>query len=120
MARISLTQEGNPITGTFQPGDGEPEGRLGGSFLTGTWRWHGDEGKLEFASSGEGHETMGDFISAQPATPRKSVRTSMRDTRLWHDHGKQTAPPVMGLERLTPGPCIQARQQARPCKPPDA
>jgi MscS family membrane protein len=60
-AVLSLTQEGDRVTGTYQPDDGTVEGTAEGRVLGGTWQQPGASGAFVFALSEDGQVLTGRF-----------------------------------------------------------
>jgi MscS family membrane protein len=60
-AVLSLTQEGDRVTGTYQPEEGTVEGTVEGRLLRGTWSQPGATGRFVFALSADGQTLTGRF-----------------------------------------------------------
>ena len=60
-AVVSLTQEGDRVTGSYQPDDGIIEGTVDGRVLSGTWEQPGASGRFVFALSEDGQVLTGRF-----------------------------------------------------------
>ncbi|MEM8852337.1 MAG: mechanosensitive ion channel family protein [Pseudomonadota bacterium] len=60
-ALMTLEQEGNRVTGTYQPGNGTIEGEIDGVMLRGVWREATADGRLEFAMAPDGASFVGRF-----------------------------------------------------------
>jgi small-conductance mechanosensitive channel len=60
-AVLTLEQEGDGVTGIFQPDDGSIEGTVEGRVLRGTWEQPGASGRVVFALSEDGQTLTGRF-----------------------------------------------------------
>jgi MscS family membrane protein len=60
-AILSLKQEGNRVSGTYQPDDGVVEGTVEGRVLRGNWEQPGASGRFVFALSKDGKVLTGRF-----------------------------------------------------------
>jgi small-conductance mechanosensitive channel len=60
-AVLTLEQEGDRVTGTYQPDDGRIEGRVENGVLRGAWEQPGSSGKFLFALSEDGQVITGRF-----------------------------------------------------------
>lgn len=60
-AILSLTQDGDRVTGTYQPDDGSVEGTVAGRVLRGSWEQPGASGSFVFALSEDGQVLTGRF-----------------------------------------------------------
>jgi MscS family membrane protein len=60
-AVLSLSQEGDRVTGSYQPDDGAVEGVVEGRVLRGTWAQPGASGAFVFALSEDGQVLTGRF-----------------------------------------------------------
>lgn len=60
-AVLSLTQEGDTVSGTYQPDDGRVDGTVDGRVLRGTWEQPGSSGQFVFALSEDGEVLTGRF-----------------------------------------------------------
>ncbi|MCV6597992.1 MAG: mechanosensitive ion channel [Mangrovicoccus sp.] len=60
-ALLTLSQDGDQISGTYNPGDGTVAGKIDGIHLIGTWAQPGAEGVLEFAMAPDGQSFVGRF-----------------------------------------------------------
>ena len=60
-AVLSLVQEGDTVSGTYQPDDGRVEGTVEGRVLRGTWEQTGSSGRFVFALSEDGDVLTGRF-----------------------------------------------------------
>ena len=60
-AVLSLAQDGNRVSGTYQPDDGVVEGVVEGDVLRGTWEEPGAAGRFVFVLSGNGDVLTGRF-----------------------------------------------------------
>jgi hypothetical protein len=60
-AVLSLSQEGDLVTGSYQPDDGTVEGTVEGRVLRGTWAQPGTSGTFVFALSEDGQVLTGRF-----------------------------------------------------------
>ncbi|WP_171060620.1 mechanosensitive ion channel family protein [Poseidonocella sp. HB161398] len=65
LAQITLEQQGDRVTGSYRPDNGEIEGTVEGRVLTGTWREAGSEGAFTFALSEDGRRFTGRFGDGQ-------------------------------------------------------
>jgi hypothetical protein len=93
-ATLFLTQEGEAVTGTYEPFDGTVTGTLEGRVLRGTWEQPGASGTMVFALSEDGRVLTGRFgngeywngfrsvedggvgdMAMAKATPRQTLRT---------------------------------------------
>ena len=64
-AVLTLTQEGDRVTGVYRPDDGTVEGRVEGRVLRGTWTQPGASGSLVFALSEDGQVLTGRFDNGE-------------------------------------------------------
>ncbi len=60
-AVLTLEQEDDRVTGTYQPDDGRIEGTVEGHVLRGTWAQPGSSGEVVFALSKDGQVLTGRF-----------------------------------------------------------
>ena len=60
-ALLTIQQDGNTITGSYQPGDGEIEAQVEGIILRGVWRQPGNDGYFEFAMAPDGESFVGRY-----------------------------------------------------------
>jgi len=60
-AVLTLQQEGDQVTGTYQPDDGAVEGTVEGRVLRGEWSQPGSSGRFVFALSEDGQVLTGRF-----------------------------------------------------------
>ncbi|WP_172329637.1 mechanosensitive ion channel family protein [Mangrovicoccus sp. HB161399] len=65
LAQITLEQQGDRVTGSYRPDDGEIEGTVQGQVLTGTWREPGSSGGFTFALSDDGQRFTGRFADGE-------------------------------------------------------
>lgn len=64
-ARMTLRHEGDRVTGTYMPGNGQIEGSADGHLLRGVWRQDGAEGSILFALSEDGRMFTGRFTGGE-------------------------------------------------------
>ncbi|MFO7855381.1 MAG: mechanosensitive ion channel [Paracoccaceae bacterium] len=64
-AILTLTQEGDRVTGVYEPGGGRVEGRADGDRLRGTWRQRGASGNFVFALDTDGRVFTGRYESGE-------------------------------------------------------
>ncbi|MFP4126280.1 MAG: mechanosensitive ion channel family protein [Alphaproteobacteria bacterium] len=64
-ALMRLEQEGERVTGTYRPGNGEIEGVVDGARLTGTWSQDGGSGGFSFALAPDGQSFAGRFDNGE-------------------------------------------------------
>lgn len=64
-ALMTLQQEGEVVTGTYEPGGGQIEARVDKGVLTGTWRQGDARGGIIFAMSAEGDTFTGRYDSGE-------------------------------------------------------
>ena len=93
-ATLSLTQEGDAVTGSYEPYDGTVTGTVEGRVLRGSWEQPGASGTMVFALSEDGRVLTGRFgngeywngfrsvedggvgdMAMMNATPRETLRT---------------------------------------------
>ena len=64
-AQMQLQQDGDRVTGTYEPGEGRIEGRTEGRILHGSWFQDGVEGPVMFALSQDGQSFTGRFADGE-------------------------------------------------------
>jgi len=64
-ALLRLEQEGDRVTGTYRPGNGEISGVVDGERLTGTWSQDGGSGGFSFALAPDGQSFAGRFDNGE-------------------------------------------------------
>lgn len=64
-ARMLLQQNGDAVSGTYEPGEGRIEGRIEGQVLRGSWFQDGTSGAIVFALSGDGQSFTGRFVDGE-------------------------------------------------------
>ncbi|PHP68044.1 hypothetical protein CSC94_05100 [Zhengella mangrovi] len=64
-AVVMLKQDGDTVTGTYEPGGGRIEGRVEGDLLRGRWIVDDASGQFVFALSGDGQTFTGRFDSGE-------------------------------------------------------
>jgi MscS family membrane protein len=86
-ARMLLEQQGEDVSGSYEPGKGRIEGRIDGQVLRGSWFQDGTSGPILFALSEEGQSFTGRFVDGEywngkrvSGTTDSSVDHVTRDT----------------------------------------
>ncbi|MEO0820998.1 MAG: mechanosensitive ion channel domain-containing protein [Pseudomonadota bacterium] len=80
-ALMTLEQEGDTVTGTFEPGAGRIEGRVDGAVLRGTWSEGAIAGGIVFALSPDGESFTGRFDSGEYWNGRRLVAGTITGPR---------------------------------------
>ena len=74
-AQMQLKQEGDRVTGTYEPGEGRIEGRTAGRILRGSWFQDGTEGPTMFALSEDGQSFTGRFVDGEYWNGKRATDT---------------------------------------------
>ena len=80
-ALLILNQQGDEVTGTYEPNRGKIEGRLDGRILKGRWEQPGAAGTFLFTLSEDGQTFTGRFDSGEYWNGRRAARETTRTAR---------------------------------------
>ncbi|MGF1447386.1 MAG: mechanosensitive ion channel family protein [Pikeienuella sp.] len=131
-AVLSLSQDGDRVTGRYEPGDGTVEGTVEGRLLTARWAQPGASGTVVFALSEDGQVLTGRFgngeywngfrdesdigrgrLRINNATPRETLRSLLVATNIAVYEGNARA--LRRIDALVSyaGPRASAGEEAR-------
>ncbi|MDJ0683333.1 MAG: mechanosensitive ion channel family protein [Alphaproteobacteria bacterium] len=79
---ITLTQEGDRVTGTVQPGDGRITARVDGRQISGTWTVGDQSGALVFALSADGQSLTGRYDAGEYLNARRVENVAASGRRI--------------------------------------
>lgn len=101
-ARILLQQQGEKVSGTYDPGEGRIEGQTEGRILRGSWFQDGTSGPILFALSGDGQSFTGRFMDGEYWNGKKVSDTAGSYTAKVNQETPRTAfRSLISLENAT-------------------